>query len=472
MSKQTDIAEVHKKLYTVGAAILRVNGNNTHSGNLSVRDPENPDVFYITASGSQGGALAIRDIVPVRFSDVSWGDARASSESTIHRRILSIPGANASIHCHHIACTIITFDSKDKQIFLRYLGTDKKGREEFLFQPVDLYGAYIAGRVRVGTYTQPVGSAEMEERIPKCLSDSHLTLVRGHGPFSRGSSPEECLYRLSVLEGSAILAINLRRRGMDLGRIQRKIMGQGVDSVFPLRPHTLDVAKLTACQVDDEATKADFAYWLSYNYNFGIGAYGTGSMSQKTTEDEMIYCPMSAVPEAMDFPLYRVSLDTCEEDMFDQVLHKLIYNNTNYATCMITTNPMATAEGMAVLAEAFGTDVLLGEKIEIPYTAKEHPVVVPIDAEAIYLNPRLGLVDISQLTNRTPDNPILNMLRWHKGCCVVAGCGVISVGDTTLEQAAHNVASAERIARFRAEVFVNEKLLDGMPVEFFEPRTI
>jgi len=76
------------------------------------------------------------------------------------------------------------------------------------------------------------------------------------------------------------------------------------------------------------------------------------------------------------------------------------------------------------------------------------------------------------LRNRTPDNPILNMLRWYKGCCVVAGYGVISVGDTTLEQAAHNVSSAERIARFRAEVFANERLLDGPPLRSFEPKTI
>ncbi len=472
MSKMKDLAEIHRKLRAVGAAILRVNGNNTHSGNLSVRDPENPDVFYITASGSQGGALTLRDIVPIRFSDVSWGDARASSESTVHRRILSLRGVNACIHCHHIGCTILTFDSKEKQIFLRYLGTDGHGREEFLFQPVDLFGATIVGGVKVGTYRQPVGSAEMEERIPRYLADSHVTLVRGHGPFAQGSSLEECLYRLSVLEGSAILALNLRRRGVDLDLIQQKIMAQGLDSVFPLRPHLLDVAELTTCQVEDEATRADFAHWLHYNYSSAISAYGTGSMSQKVTPDEMIYCPMSAVPEAMDFPLYRVSLDRSEKDTSDQMLHKLIYTNTNYATCMITISPLATAEGMAVLAEELGIDVLLGERIEIPYTPGEHPVVTPIDAEAVYLNPRLGLVDISQVNYDSPENPILNMLRWHKGCCVVAGYGVISVGDTTLEQAAHNASSVERIARFRAEVFANEKLLGGPPLKFFEPRTI
>jgi hypothetical protein len=64
------------------------------------------------------------------------------------------------------------------------------------------------------------------------------------------------------------------------------------------------------------------------------------------------------------------------------------------------------------------------------------------------------------------------MLRWHKGCCVVAGFGVIATGDTTLEQAAHNVASAERIGRFRTEVYINEKLLSGPPLKSFEPKTI
>ncbi len=468
----TDITEIHRKIHTLGAAVLRVDGNNTHSGNLSLRDPQDRDVFYITASGSQCGAPTVRDIVPVRFSKVSWGDARASSESTIHRRILNIPGVNACIHCHHVVCTVVTFDSKDKQIFLRYLGTDEQGREEFLFQPIDLFGAYAAGAIKVGTYKQPVGSPEMEERIPAYLAEAPLTLVRGHGPFARGSSLEECLYRLSVLEGSAVLVLSLRRRGVDVGVIQQEIMAKGPDSVFPVRPHLLDVPKLTTCQVKDEATKSDFAYWLRYNYSFEIGTYGTGSMSQKVTADEMIYCPMSAVPDEMEFPLYRLSLGFEEGDTVDQALHKLIYENTNYTTCMVTHSPLATAEGMAVLAERFGIDILLGETIEIPYDPKEHPVVAPIDAEAVYLNPRLGLVDIHQLKDHTPHNPILNMLRWHKGCCVVAGYGVISVGDTTLEQAAHNVSSAERIARFRAEVFANEKLLEGPALKLFEPRTI
>jgi L-fuculose-phosphate aldolase len=472
MVKCADITDIHKKICTIGNALMRVNGNNTHSGNISVRDPYNPDLFYITASGSQCGALAMRDIVPLHFSAVSWGDARASSESTIHRKILNIPGVNACLHSHLIMCTVLTFDTREQQAFLRYLGTDEKGRQEFLFQPVDFYGAGIIGGVKVGSYKQPVGSAEMEERIPKYLIDNSLTLIRGHGPFARGTSLEECLYFLSILESSASLSLNLRRRGTNLERIQRKMVAQGFDSVFPLRPHFLDVKKLKLRQVEDESTIADFAYWLAYNYNFGISAYGTGSMSRKVSADAIIYCPMSAVPEHMDFPLLRLSLSKNSNDNLEIALHKLIYNNTNFTACMVTISPMAAAEGMAVLSEKFGIKALLGEKKTIHYTLQNHPVVAPIDAEAIYLNPRIGLVDISQLKELTPHNPILNMLRWHKGCCIVAGYGVISVGDTTLEQAAHNAASAERIGKFRMEVFANEKMLNGPPLKSFEPKTI
>ncbi|MEJ2108566.1 MAG: class II aldolase/adducin family protein [Acidobacteriota bacterium] len=134
-----------------GDAIRRVNGNNTHSGNLSMRDPADPDRFFTTASGSQIGALVPRDIVPIKFTEVSWGDSRASTESNIHRKVLNLPGANACIHCHHILSTVMSFDNRDCQLFLKYIGDDPEGNQEFVFQPVDIHGASIIGRVKAGS---------------------------------------------------------------------------------------------------------------------------------------------------------------------------------------------------------------------------------------------------------------------------------------------------------------------------------
>jgi len=461
---------IFERMQKIGTAISFVNANNTHSGNLSVRDPFDPDLFYITASGSQGGHLIEQDIVPIHFSGVSWGDARGSTESTIHREILKIPGVNSVIHAHYMHSTFISFDTKDKQLFLRYIGTDSHEREEFLFYPVDLIGAYSIEGVKVGSYEQPVGSSEMEERIPQYLGESILTIVRGHGPFARGSTPENAFHYLSVLENSSILAIFLRRRGIDIGRIQKSIMALGNDTFFPVNPGISEISDTPRCEINDPSLLEDFRIRLNYNYRQSIGAFGTGSMSHKISSKEMIFCSMSAVPENFEFPLYRTPIRFQEDDSLDLRLHKLIYQNTHQNACMITSSPLATAEGMAILAEEYGMEVLLDSGTKISYLAEDHPVVKPIDGEAIYLNPRVGLVDISQLTDMTPDNPILNMLRRYKGCCIVAGYAVISTGEATLEQAAHNAASAERIARFRSEVFINEKLLDGPSVAEFEPK--
>jgi len=467
---RSDIEDVYQKFLKIGAAISRINANNTHSGNLSMISPYDQEIFYTTSSGAQCGSLIIQDIVPMCFSGVSWGDARGSTESTIHRRILSIPGVNAAIHAHCLNSTYISYDTKEKQLFLHYLGNDDKGREEFQFHPIDLFGAFAVGNVNIGSYFQPVGSAEMEERIPKYLIDNKITIVKGHGPFIKGKSLENALYVLNVFELSSKLGIYLRRRGIDIVEIQKEIWKTGVNKFFPVKPHLFNDAELSICEVKDKTVIDDFQQRLIYNYNNCIGAFGTGSISQKISEKEMIYCPMSAIAKDFEFPLYKIPVDFQDNDSVDQKIHRLIYQNTHQNTCMITMSPLATAEGMAMLVDNYGKEVILGKNMDIPYSPKNHPVITPIDAEAIYLNPRLGLVDISQLANYSAENPILNMLRWHKGCCVVAGYGVISTGETTLEQAAHNAASAERIAQFRSEVFINEKLLNGPIVKYFEPK--
>jgi len=465
----TKFDQLYKQMYATGAAIGVVNGNNTHSGNISICDPDDDNLFYISSSGSQTGALVPTDITPLRFDRVSWGDAIASTESVIHRKILKLPGVKVATHAHFLNMTYISFDSKEKQMFLKYLGNDQKGREEFIFYPIDLFGAYVVNKVNVGSYFQPVGSVEMEERIPKYLEDSHITIVRGHGPFSKGSSLEDALYRLSTMESSAKLAISLRRRGINIVEIQNKLAETGRESIFKQKPHIYDLDKCKIKEISDQSVIDDFQNRLIFNYEKEMSAFGTGSMSQKISSNEMVFCPMSACPKGLDFPLFRIQLSVSDDDSLDLRLHKMIYQNTHNNSCMITTNPQATAEGMVVLADKYGKDVLLGNCTTIPYTLTDHPVIKPIDAEAIYLNPRVGLVDITQLNSFTPDNPILNMLRWHKGLCVVAGYGVISTGEKTLEQAAHNASSAERIAQYRQAIDINSILLDGPGIVSYEP---
>ena len=83
-----------------------------------------------------------------------------------------------------------------------------------------------------------VGSAEMEERIPRYLAENPVTLVAGHGPFARGRSLAECLHTLSVLENSAALRLALQRRGTATAGIQAALRSKGVEAVFACRPRT------------------------------------------------------------------------------------------------------------------------------------------------------------------------------------------------------------------------------------------
>ena len=70
-------------------------------------------------------------------------------------------------------------------------------REEFLFYPVDLIGAYAIGGVKVGSYEQPVGSSEMEERIPQYLVQEYFDDSERPRSICQGFFTRKCL---SLLE--------------------------------------------------------------------------------------------------------------------------------------------------------------------------------------------------------------------------------------------------------------------------------
>jgi L-fuculose-phosphate aldolase len=469
MHRTHDIAAIHRRFRAVGSALMRINANNTHSGNMSLRDPFDPNLFYITASGSQCGALAPEDIVPVRLSDLSrLSAARPSTESNTHRRVMSLPEANACVHSHSIASTLITFDSPENPVFLSTRRTARSGASEYLFQPLDFFGAGLIGPVGVGFHRRPVGSLEIEEHIAACLRKTPVALVAGHGPFARGRTLEQCLHYLSVLENSAILAVALRRRGIDIARMQRALTDSGFERTFPFRPRTYEADMPTRDQEANSSSVADFAAWLAYNYNLGLGAYGTGSMSRKVAADHMLFCPMSAVPEGLGFPLDRLPLTANGPEPLDVRLHRLIYTHTRFTACVLTTSPLATAEGTAVLAAAQGQKVGGASTEGIVETSDRQPVVVPIDAEAKYYRNRLAVVEADSVADESPDGPILTSLNSHGPCCIIARYGLIAVGEKGLDQAVYNASAAERTARFRQEAYLNQKLCGGPPVSEFE----
>lgn len=469
MIMPSDFAAIHRQFRIIGAALMRVNFNNTHSGNMSCRDPQDADRFWITASGSACGDLSPADLVAVRFDDMRYeGHIRPSSETNTHRRVLELPGANACIHCHSIASTLLGFETPQKPIFL--LPPDSSGPDlrEYLFQPVDVWGAGLVRSVTVGVYQNAVGSSEMEQRISGYLRQAPLTIVKGHGPFARGESLVECLHYLCVLENSAAVAIALRRRGIDTLELQHAIRSRGALAVFSWTPRRLGRPDRPLESGVEAANRPEFTWWLSYNFDLALGAFGTGSMSRKLSADEMIFCPMSAAPQGIEAPLQRIPLRPQGPEAADVRLHRLIYSRTPYTACMVAASPLATAEAMAALAAGHGMEALPGKLERFESPADNLPFVAPIDAEGAYYRVRLPVAGIHALAADAGEDLIPGLLQTGKGCCLIAGCGVIAAGEESLGQAAYRVSLAERIARFRQEVDLNYRLCEGPAVPSFE----
>ena len=465
--KQFDKRDVYDAMFAVGKAIMLTGGNNTHSGNISFRHPDDRESFFMTTSGSQQGALVPSDIVPLKFKEVSWGDGRASTESTIHRRVLSIDGAEAAVHCHYLAATSATFDTKEHQNFLLYDG-NIDGLDRFSFLPIDCIGSHLLGAVSSDHYLEPTGSKEMEDRIPAYLAESPVTLVQGHGPFVRGDSLATCLHWLGLVEAAASLKIAARLRGVDTRALSERIRQDGADALYPATIRPFDASILGRYDTNDANTISAFKERARFNFYNAISPFGTGSMSEKVTQNEMLYCPMASAPEGFEIAIVRTDLQECPEDDYELAFHKALYRNTSYKTCMFTMSPLGNAEAMAVILESFGTEALTHpDSVSIDYSdPKDHPVLKPIDAEAIYLNPRVGLTH-----SGAGFDAVANMLRWHKGACVIAGRGGVGAGKVSLEQAAHHVASLENIARIRQTVHLNHRLAGAPPVSYFEPVT-
>ena len=239
-------------------------------------------------------------------------------------------------------------------------------------------------------------------------------------------------------------------------------------AAFPLPPRRLGCGDLLPDPAADAATRPDFAYWLSYHFNYGLGAFGTGSMSRKLSADEMLFCPMSAAPDGVEVPLYRIPLRAGEPEAADVRLHRLIYTHTPFAACILASSPLATVEGMAALAAADGSVGLTGSSYPSERFPNRHPMVAPIDAEAVHYNVRLPVAGVDALASGPAENPVPALLRFGNGGCLIAGGGVIAAGEENLDQAAYRVSLAERIARFRHEVALNHRILGGPAVSAFE----
>jgi L-fuculose-phosphate aldolase len=154
--------------------------NNSHSGNMSVREK---DYIYITRHGARLYNLTFNDIVKVHMQDDRW-DEGASLETKVHRAIYrGCPAVKSIAHAHPPYGIVLSLDND-------------------VIRPIDMEGAYYFSEIPVYACPQTIGSDEVAAHLPELLASYKVVLVRGHGAFAGGATLEEAAMYLSVLESA------------------------------------------------------------------------------------------------------------------------------------------------------------------------------------------------------------------------------------------------------------------------------
>jgi len=86
--------------HSIGQASLLYDIQDSHSGNMARRwkNAQGEEMIVITATGSQKGDLEPNHLCYLSPGETDFGYYKASSETDIHVNILSLPGAQASMH--------------------------------------------------------------------------------------------------------------------------------------------------------------------------------------------------------------------------------------------------------------------------------------------------------------------------------------------------------------------------------------
>jgi L-fuculose-phosphate aldolase len=162
-------------------------------GNVSARDPEQPNVIYITPSGLLYTQLLPEDVVRIDLEGRRLAGGHApSSEWRLHTAIYRAQSEiNAVVHAHGTYAQAWSF-----------LGEPLPARTEEL-------EIFAGGDVRVAQYA-PSGSQDLADRAVEALRDRRAALLARHGIVAVGTTLDEALVLCQIVERQAQVAWLLR----------------------------------------------------------------------------------------------------------------------------------------------------------------------------------------------------------------------------------------------------------------------
>lgn len=401
----------------IGKASLTYDIQDSHSGNMAIRwrNEDGEERIVITSTGSQKGDLEKDKICFLSTDRIDYGYYKASSETEIHARILSIPGVWASMHAHTKELTIATLDDEEKPA----------SPEPFI--PIDALGYhYLEGLVPVDWFEVPSGSKEMVEKIPKQLMSHPVTVTWGHGAFARGRNLKEAFFLLCVANNSGYIVNIARRVGIDVDGI-RGAISKDANSFFSYPFPEYEVELDDVCDFpEDEEIVREFKKAGARIFESRLSPFHTGSISMRAV-DTILFAPKASMPREIGGPLLELPLKEEDSDSFELKMHKRIYAQSNFQTIMHCFVPEAEALSWFI------------------YPGEDKPVekIIPVDAEGSFL-----YLVIPVLPPKPDFELLLKLLHDYK-VVIVRGNGVWAVGHQSISEVLHHPSSVREICIYR-----------------------
>lgn len=139
--------------------------NDSHSGNLSVRDG---DKIWVTPTGACADTLQENDLIECALD--APPPTGTTLDAALHLAVYKQNhAANAVMHSHGAHTVAMTLDGND-------------------FVPADFEGQYYFASVPVLNIAYDDYLDEAPERVARVLSNNKIVVVRGHGVYAQAES--------------------------------------------------------------------------------------------------------------------------------------------------------------------------------------------------------------------------------------------------------------------------------------------
>lgn len=171
----------HTRFKKIGEKLFLRGLNNSHSGNISVREK---DHIYITATGASLDELTEKDIIQVEITPHIEQDKKASMELLVHRAIYQADDRiGAVVHAH--APYAIAIAEGERVVI-----------------PSEQEGRYYFKQIPVLQVQNAIASSEVAIGIVRYVKETHAAIVMQHGVFAWGETLEKAYQFLMVVESA------------------------------------------------------------------------------------------------------------------------------------------------------------------------------------------------------------------------------------------------------------------------------